>query len=77
MAGEPIHPVETFAPAPAGTRVRAVSWLIVGVFILILAGQAWFIPRNLGADTWIAIGAPLVGVPIVAPPDRPATSDPK
>ncbi len=65
MRDLPSQPDETFTPAPAGVRVRVITAIVVVVFIVIMAAQVWFVPHSGGADYWIAIFAPLVGVPIV------------
>jgi len=66
MAGMSHHPDETFAPAPAGTRVRVITAVVVLVFVALVGIQAVALPRSRGTDYWIGLLAPLVAVPIVA-----------
>jgi hypothetical protein len=65
MTSERHIPDETFAPAPAGTRVRAMTVIVILVFVALVAVQAAVMPRHSMTDYWIGVCAPLVGVPIV------------
>jgi len=66
MPGVAHRPDETFAPAPAGTRVRVMTWIVIMVFVALVAIQAAAMPRHSATDYSIAVCAPLAGVPIVA-----------
>jgi hypothetical protein len=65
MRAQPIQPDETFAPAPAGVRVRVMTGIVILMFVILMAVQAWILPSHSGADYWVGIGAPLFGVPVV------------
>jgi hypothetical protein len=65
MTSERHLPDETFAPAPAGVRVRVMTAIVVLLFVALVALQAALMPRRSMTDYWISVCAPLVGVPIV------------
>jgi len=66
MTDKSYHPDETFAPAPAGTRVRVITAITVALFVALVAIQAVVLPRHIGSDYWLGVLAPLIGAPIVA-----------
>lgn len=59
-------PDETFVPAPAGTRVRVTTMLVLGIFLACMAGDALWLPRSPAGAYWAGVLAPLAGVPVVA-----------
>lgn len=66
MSGPSKLPDETFAPAPAGARIRVVTLLMVAVFVGVMGLNAWLVTRSELRDAWVALMAPVIIIPIVA-----------